>query len=189
MNRTPTILSALALVISLTGTGALAASQISGSSIKNGSIGLVKLTPKAISQLHGVKGNTGDRGTVGPDGIAGTRGLTGAAGAAGLTGAVGAAGPTGAVGTTGATGLPGGFNLAKITQVIGASITAPVNAVVKPTASCPAGSMAISGGVSSSLAHLSASGPLPANTGWFGLVFNDTSVPISVAAVAVCAAP
>jgi pilus assembly protein FimV len=141
MQRTPTILSALALVISLTGTSAYAATQISGASIKDGSIGAATLTPDAINQLRGAKGDTGSRGPVGRDGATGDPGLPGAPGAPGSAGAAGQPGSAGTSGQPGPAGaasvppvgspaVPGGFDPAKVTYVTGASVNAPGRDVV-----------------------------------------------------------
>ena len=58
MNRLSIILSSLALVVALTAGGAYAASStvLNGANIKNHTIGLAKLTPKAVKQLKGQRG-------------------------------------------------------------------------------------------------------------------------------------
>jgi hypothetical protein len=177
MHRTSIILSALALIVSLTASGAYAASQMSGSTIMNGTIGVAKLTPKAIKQLKGNKGDTGARGATGAPG------LVGAAGAAGLNG------------SAGATGLTGGFNPAKVTYVTGATVTVPTaaypgdpNVVQAAQANCPAGSKAVGGGFFSSITHAGASAPFADGHGWFVIVENDTSIPVGVNAYVACAA-
>jgi hypothetical protein len=172
--RIPMIFSALALVISLTGAGAYAASQVNGGTIMNHTIGVAKLTPKAVKQL---KGNTGDRGLRGYDGISGSDGTPGITGAAGVA------------------GQPGGFNPAKVIYVTGASVIVPTevypgdpNIIQSAVANCPAGSKAVGGGFFSSIAHAGASAPFADGHGWFVIVENDTSIAINVNAYVACAA-
>ena len=110
MNRLSILLSSLALVVALTAGGAYAASTtvLNGNTIKNHTIGLAKLTPKAVKQLQGQRG---PRGLDGFDGVDGTDGVDGMA--------------TTATGATGATGPAGGFDPAKVTFISGATVTIP----------------------------------------------------------------
>jgi len=80
-----TVIAALALFVALGGGAAWASGLISGSQIKNHSIAKIKLTKKAISQLHGARGARGPRGATG---------ATGATGAQGVQGPMGPAGPS-----------------------------------------------------------------------------------------------
>lgn len=92
-------MSALALLVALTGIGgaAYAAGVINGNTIKNHTVGLVKLKPATVKAL---KGNTGARGAQGVAGPAGPAGSNGVGGANGLNGAssVGQPGQTGPAG-------------------------------------------------------------------------------------------
>lgn len=93
----PLWLSAIALVVALTGVGgaAYAAGLINGNSIKNGTVGLNKLKPAAVKSL---KGKSGPAGPQGPQGIAGTSGGVGGSGAPGAPGAPGSPGTSGPAG-------------------------------------------------------------------------------------------
>ena len=100
-NRYANVVATLALVISLTGTATAATvTLITGRDVKNGSltgadvrdhsVGLRDLSPRAIAALRGANG---DAGAVGPQGAPGTAGPQGPAGSEG------AAGPPGPAGT------------------------------------------------------------------------------------------
>jgi hypothetical protein len=107
---------------------------------------------------QGPKGDTGATGPQGPVGPTGPAGATGSTGATGLqgpkgdTGATGPAGPTGATGATGAQGPKGDagtFATETITTVTNSvsGTNDNVGASLGPvTATCAAGSKAVSGG-------------------------------------------
>jgi hypothetical protein len=123
MKRLSLILSCLALVISLTTAGSYASGLVNGAGIMNHTIGIGKLTPKAVKQLQG------QRGARGSQGVDGAEGLQGDAGAAG------------------ATGLSGGFDPSKIIYVTGVdTFLYGGSAFNTLTAACPAGTKVISGG-------------------------------------------
>jgi hypothetical protein len=175
MSRIPTILSGLALTVSLTGAGAFAAVQIDGSSIKNGTIGIAKLTPKAVKQLRGAHGDRGDRGRAG---------------------ATGTAGLTGAAGPPGAPGLAGGLDPAKVTYVTGPSGPIPTGSTFTFTALCPPGSKVVGGGYHSGAnqpftvaIQASSSSPIPDGSGWQASILNSAIVTFFGNAYAVCVAP
>jgi hypothetical protein len=172
LNRIPLILSALALTVALTGVGAQAAGVFDGSQIMNGTIGVAKLTPKAIKQLHGLKGERGPRG------VAGIDGANGIAGAPGQIGAAGAA---------------GGFNPAKVMYVTGPTISLPpypsVGYTATAIASCPAGTKAIGGGFFASINNIGASLATPDGSSWGVILQNMTTISTTANAYAVCAAP
>lgn len=100
IRRLPLWVSALALIVALTGVGgAVAASTglINGAKIKNHTIGANKLTAGAVATLKGRVGAS----VAGPQGPAGPAGPAGAAGPPGVRGLDGAPGaPGGAPGTT-----------------------------------------------------------------------------------------
>jgi hypothetical protein len=201
MNRLPTVLCALALTVSLTGAGAYAATQISGSTIKNGTIAASKLTPRAISQLRGAKGLTGPPGATGPTGAegdagaAGTRGPAGPTGPARTPGAPGAPGAQGPVGPAGANstapgpqGAPGGTGPAGPPGTAGVSgyVIVTANGTGTAEAACPAGDRVLGGGGSvANNGALTFTLPNGAGTAWTATAANPG---VAVVAYAVCAA-
>lgn len=173
-NRLPLILSALALVVSLTGAGAIAASSmIDGATIKNGSIGAAKLTKNAQAFL---KGKRGERGFRGYDGQDGADGFDGGAGAPGAPGAPGPA---------------GGFNPAKVIYVTGPTISLPPYPTDGYTqsalATCPAGYKAIAGGFFASINNVGATLNTPDGQSWGVILQNLSPVSTTGNAYAVCA--
>jgi hypothetical protein len=167
-NRLSLILSALALVVSLTGVSAFAASQISGTTIKNHSITANKLTAAAISQLHGAEGPQGDSGY---DGVPGSAGAPGTPGA------------------PGAPGVAGGFDPAKVTYVTGPASAIYPGQTLGISAYCAAGSKVVSGGYFSSINDVGATEPdTYGGTRWYVIVQNNTSIVTNVWAYAVCVA-
>lgn len=168
-HRASLLMSALALVVSLTAGGAYASTIIvDGSLIKNHTIGVAKLTPQAVKQLKGAKGSRGFRGADGIDGQNGT----------------GFAGPAGAAGAPGA---PGGFNPAKVQYLQGPTTTIFPGQTLAIVANCPAGSIAISGGYFSGVMDVGAEVAQPNG---YGVVMQDnTGISGDVFAFAVCAAP
>jgi hypothetical protein len=76
------IVAVIALIAAMSGS-AIAASAITGSQIKDGTIGVKDLSKKAVAKLHGARGQTGrsgDRGAQGPKGDPGADGLRGSKG-------------------------------------------------------------------------------------------------------------
>ncbi len=77
--------------------------KVGTAQLKNGSVTLVKIAPKARKALkapsRGPRGATGARGPKGAKGDRGLRGYRGTTGARGTTGPAGSAGPAGAPGT------------------------------------------------------------------------------------------
>jgi hypothetical protein len=170
-NRLSLVISTLALVVALTAGGAYASDVIQGSAIANHTIGIAKLTPKAVSQLHGARGPRGDDGFDGSDGVAG---------------------PMGPAGVTGLAGLPGGFDPAKVTYVTGSSVYLGVypdpSYTQTATAMCPAGSRVVGGGYFASITQPAASMPSGDGSGWVAILQNESSIPITGWAYAACAA-
>jgi hypothetical protein len=66
----------IALIAAMSGS-AFAASQITGSQIKDGTIGVKDLSKKAVAALHGARGQRGRDGTDGERGRQGQKGDTG----------------------------------------------------------------------------------------------------------------
>ena len=126
-DRFPLVLSALALVVSLTGASAFAATQINGTSIKDHSIPVAKLTRAAITQLHGAKGDDGEPGAPGDAGLPGSPGSQGQPGA------------------------PGGFDPNKVAYVTGPTSTIAPGQTLAISAVCAPGSKVVGGGYFASI--------------------------------------
>jgi hypothetical protein len=150
-----------AVVASATATAGTMA-LITGAQIKNGSVQLADLSPRAKRALRGQRGPRGLRGFTGPPG---------------------------AQGPAGAPGAPGGFDPAKLQYITGPTVTLAPGQTSGAQASCPAGSAAVSGGFSSTDGHVAFSETLGA-TFHSVLVSNDTdpAVPIQIHATVVCSA-
>jgi hypothetical protein len=94
----PGLVVAVVALVAATSGSAIAASAITGSQIKDGTIGVKDLSGKALAKLHGARGArgpAGNAGAQGPKGDTGPQGLKGVTGATGATGAKGAKGDTG----------------------------------------------------------------------------------------------
>jgi hypothetical protein len=93
------VISVLALIVAMTGTGYAAISiprnSVGTGQLRNGAVTGPKIAKKTLRALQGVRGPAGAEGLAGPVGPAGTRGPAGAAGPAGTPGATGATGPQG----------------------------------------------------------------------------------------------
>jgi hypothetical protein len=106
-----------------------------------------------------------------------------------LRGRVGPAGPEGTPGLDGAPGPAGGFDPNKVSYALGTATYVGAGQVVTLAVPCPTGLKAIAGGGFNSISRIGASMAAPDGTGWFLIVYNDTSVPVPNAqAFAVCAA-
>jgi hypothetical protein len=158
------VVAITALVSSLTG-GAIAATVITSSSIKDGTIQLRDISPAARAALKG------QRGPQGIDGLQGTPGAIGSAGASGVAGA------------------NGGFDPAKVTYVTSGQLSLASGNLGTATATCPAGTKVIGGGHLSSIANAGISEPLFDGTAWLVAVDNESGVTVLNSAFAVCAAP
>lgn len=168
-NRISLALSSAALVVALTGAGAIAASQINGASIKRGTIPADRLTAGARATLKGKTGPAGPRGYDGADGV-------------GMNGA------PGVQGAPGVNGLNGGFDPAKVTYVQGLDVAIAAGQIGSATVLCPAGSIAVGGGGFNSITSLGSSGPMGGGAGWYVVVDNESVITVNVHAVAVCSA-
>jgi hypothetical protein len=121
--------------------------QVTINNISGGSIGSSTPTqgppgPAGPAGAKGPQGPIGLTGATGPAGPIGLTGATGPAGPIGLTGATGPAGPAGATGPQGPAG-PG----AQITDIVtSAAVTVNGNSAGAAEATCPAGTVLVSGG-------------------------------------------
>src|SRR5690349_4629074 len=97
---TALVVSLGALVLASAGTSVAATRYVISSSaqVRDGSISLADLSPRARLALRGVRGPAGPRGATGLPGAPGAAGAAGAAGATGQPGVAGAAGQAGARG-------------------------------------------------------------------------------------------
>jgi hypothetical protein len=187
--RIPMILSATALAVSLTGVGGVyAAGLVNGSTIMNHTIGIGKLTPKAVHQLQGHRGVDGANGTDGVDSMDGV-GIQGPAGLQGVPGIQGVAG------LNGATGAKGLIDLSKVSYWQGSVVTIWPGLSDAIRVECPAGNKVLGGGFdTSSVNQVGTSGPTSFSDGgygWSAIVCNDETngSNITAAAYAVCVAP
>jgi Collagen triple helix repeat (20 copies) len=181
LKASPALLVAcIALLVSFTGTGVAAVSQLAKNSVgtpqlkinavtspkvKNGS--LLRADFKA-GQLP--RGPQGVRGPAGPAGPTGAAGATGAQGPAGPRGVQGPAGPIGPAG-------PAGPGVSDLNWVFDTG-TAPGGSPGEAIAGCAAGEVVISGGGSVGTGRLYASVPVtivgpPETEGWLAGAFND----------------
>jgi hypothetical protein len=162
-DRLPLVLSALALVVSLTGVSAFAATQINGSTIRNHTITANKLTPNAITQLHGAEGPAGEAGEAGLPGAVGPQGVPGLSGAA------------------------GGFDPNKVAYVTGPTSSIAPGQTLVITANCTPGSKVVGGGYFSSINDVGATEPdVYGGTEWAVIVQNNTGIYVNSWAYAVC---
>jgi hypothetical protein len=160
----PLVLSSLALLVALSGTGIAAKGLITSKDIKDGTIQVKDLSPAAIKALKGRRG---------PRGIHG------------LQGSQGPQGPQGPA---------GGFDPAKVKPFNSATKSVPGFTTVNFTAECPAGNVVISGGfkVNSGALRPVTEQPLLFRTpnAYSVDLYNESSSPAgSALAFAICAAP
>jgi len=101
--------------------------------------------PSGATGPAGATGSAGSTGAQGPSGATGATGATGAVGASGAAGATGPQGPSGATGATGATGPTGATPIVAL-QTTSFTKTTASGGVFTVSATCPAGSAAITGG-------------------------------------------
>ncbi|MFI4977498.1 MAG: hypothetical protein ACHQC8_02290 [Solirubrobacterales bacterium] len=119
-----------------------------------------QIKPSVLKQLHGKAGETGPAGAAG------------AAGPAGPQGSQGPAGPS---------------NLSGLTSVTGPTIEVPVGKVEGAEATCPAGSHAVSGGGSGSIAGIDVSEMGTGHQSWFIIIYNESAITLKIHAEAQCA--
>ena len=174
---TPSMVVALIALFAALGDMAIAhPGLITGAQIKDRSLTLKDLSRGTVAAIRGKTGPAGQRGAQGPDGPQGIQGLTGA---------------------TGPPGPAGGFDLAKISQVVGPTTTAQPapNALTGMPAYCPSGQKALAGGY-----RIFSNNPdvgvgffesvsLGSQSGWVVGIANSSPGPVDFATIAVCAAP
>jgi len=185
VRRHTTAVAYLAL-FAATGDSAYAATTITGKNIKDGtitgtdiknrSLGTHKLSAAALGTLARTGGPAGPQGPKGATGPAGPKGATGPAGRKGATGPTGPAGRQGPSGISGLEYVTNGRDLAP--KVLGYD-----------SVDCPGGKKALGGGVSvnNNNAHIINSAPADGGAGWVGQVGNDSTVTITEFAWAICA--
>ena len=174
---TPSMVVALIALFAALGDMAIAhPGLITGAQIKDRSLTLKDLSRGTVAALRGKAGPAGPPGARGPAGPPGVQGLTGA---------------------TGPPGPAGGFDLAKISQVVGPTTTAQPapNALTGMPAYCPSGQKALAGGY-----RIFSNNPdvgvgffesvsLGSQSGWVVGIANSSPGPVDFAPIAVCAAP
>ena len=116
-----------------------------------------QIKPSVLSQLHGRAGTQGPAGSPGPQGV---------------PGAPGPAGPS---------------NLSALTSVTGPTVEVLTGKVGSATATCPAGSHAVSGGGSGSIAGIDVSEMETNHQEWFIITDNTTSITVKIHAEVQCA--
>lgn len=133
--------------------------------------------PAGPAGTPGPVGATGQAGPAGPPGPVGATGSPGPAGPAGPMGPPGPAGPAGATGATGATGPAGPAGLSGRQIVDSGAITVSGLSGRREVVDCPAGKVAIGGGVWTLLGAMNVNssapkGPVFGGEGWFADVYN-----------------
>ena len=103
-------------------------------------------------------------------------------------------GPAGDIGRAGSTGTSGGFDPSKIAYIVGPSVTIPAETVGFADATCPSGSVVIGGGFFNSITAVGGAlqpqtNGVPVNNDWRVIVSNNTVIPVTVFATAICVAP
>jgi hypothetical protein len=154
---------------------------ITGSDVKNQSLGTSKLSATAVSSL------TGQRGPAGPQG---DKGEPGPVGPTGATGPKGATGPAGAQGTPGPAGPPGPSGISGWEyRVSSPGVSIPSGDAGGGRVFCPGGKKALGGGASVANAHayVTNSAPTDGGTGWAVWYHNKSSGSVTVYAWVICA--
>ncbi|MBK8058718.1 MAG: collagen-like protein [Gemmatimonadetes bacterium] len=127
--------------------------------------------PGPAGPTTGVPGPAGPQGPSGPKGDAGPPGASGVAGVAGPAGPPGATGSTGPVGPPGPAGSLSGTTALSAFEIVTASYSVSGTTGTKSqfTVRCPAGKVAIAGGLSNWYGERSGFVPNPPGTagGWF----------------------
>jgi hypothetical protein len=121
------IVAVIALIAALSGS-AIAASAITGSQIKDGTIGVGDLSKKAVAKLHGARGQRGQAGNTGPQGPKGDTGATGPQGPKGDAGAAGLQGLQGLPGQKGDTGPSDAFSFTHDADIALPNTSTPLSA-------------------------------------------------------------
>ena len=117
--------TATAAQVMISSSSQIKAGVINGQDVKDRSLGIRELTPRARVLLKGAKGARGPAGPAGPTGARGADGALGPAGPQGPPGADGAQGvagppgPQGPAGAAGAQGPPGPSGVTEVTRDLG----------------------------------------------------------------------
>ncbi len=138
----------------------------------------------ALAAKHFLITNTNQ---IKPSVLAQLKGAAGHNGAAGSPGAPGSPGAQGPIGLQGPIGPAGPSKLSALTIVFGESKSVPKETVSSSTATCPAGSHAVSGGGYNGAAALADSEMSPEHQSWFIVVDNETNISTHLEAVVYCA--
>ncbi|GAA2115728.1 hypothetical protein [Nocardioides bigeumensis] len=152
--------------------------SLAGRDVKNGSLTGADVRDGSLTQSE----YTGSLvGPVGPQGPAGPKGAQGAQGAPGASGAAGAQGP---VGPTGAQGPAGVRNVVAVSS---GDVTVPWQNTAFWGVNCPAGTKALSGGLSGPDGDLIETAPQDNGVGWWVGVYNSWPSSHTYRAWVVCA--
>jgi hypothetical protein len=155
------VIALIALAVALSGTAVAAAPMITGQQIKDHSIGMVDISTLAVAKLRGLRGAEGVPGAVGPEGP---------------------------IGPVGPAGVNGGFDPAKVTQVVSPVIQLGSGAVGSTSVACPPGTKLLGGGAVTTGESLWAT--RPSGDGWFGgAIGYGFGIGGTLYVVAVCGAP
>ena len=154
--------------------------------------GCVVTTHVLFRLTSGAAGSAGLAGLTGP---AGATGLTGAAGPSGPSGAIGPVGPAGPAGIQGPAGQTGARGATGILDrlIVSKSQVVPTNGLVQTFVQCPAGRVAINGGLQQNAAPAAQfAGSFPGAVNGLGdafwnlAVYNSTPFERTVTLYAVC---
>lgn len=199
------IVAVLALVVAASMTSAYAASKITtkqlannavtSAKIKNKTIAMTDLSPRAVSALKGAsgaRGQTGATGAAGATGATGERGATGTAGPQGIAGPAGQQGPAGETGPTGPAGAAGSDGVSGYEVVESQPVSAEPGRMTDVVAVCPAGKRVISGGYKAVTqlqppATVGVNAPDASGNGWVISAKNTGALAFPISAFAVCA--
>jgi hypothetical protein len=176
------IVAFIALAVALGGTATAARSLIGSNDIAPGAIKARHIAPGAVTTAKLAPGAVTSP-KIAPGAIGATK-----LGVASFSGPQGPPGPQGPQGLPGLPGPAGGFDLSKLTTVIGPDVFVPAGALeFNVNADCPSGARPTGGGFFTSIAMPSRSAPT--FSGWNVFVDNNTSVDVEVNAYVVCALP
>lgn len=188
-SRTTLILLVAVLLLAVPATVAGAAALITGKDVKDGSLRSADVKDRSLTGKDVKDGSLTRRdytGPVeeGPTGPTGPQGPPGPQGAEGLPGTTGATGAQGATGPTGPQGLAGVRN---VTVVSSAPVSVTWQSTVFWGVLCPAGTKALSGGISGADGDVLETAPQDNGVGWWVGVYNSWPQTHSYTAWVVCA--
>lgn len=167
--------------------------SLTGRDLRNGSVGRADLSPalrRALGGATAAVGTSGRDGAPGAPGVPGTRGERGSTGAQGPQGVQGVQGGRGPIGIQ---GPPGAFDATLIQRIQGPVVSAAAGGEAVSTASCPAATVVLGGGVTAidvdpEAFRVLTSNPLSSDN-WVVRAHNATGAtkPASFRSVAICA--